>query len=488
MSSKKAIVIGSGIGGLAIAIRLSLKGYKVTVFETNSYVGGKVSWIEKDGFKWGFGASLLTLPELIDDLFTLAGKNPNDYYEYIQLNPITQYFYPDGTCINAYADREQFAAEIENKTSDKKETVLKYLDNIRYLFDLTEKTFLHSSLHKVKTYLSLKAAKIALISPFKLGLFSTVNKKLTKIFKDPKTIQLFNRYATYNGSDPFRAPAVLNIIAHPEFNKGAFILKDGMPSLTQNMHKLALELGVEFKLNHRVEKIIIEENKAKGVESNNQDFAADLIVSNMDVYFTYKKLIPQIKPPKKHIEQERSTSTLIYYWGMKKKFDKLHVHNILFSANYQKEFESLSNGEIFDDPTIYIFISSKINSSHAPENSENWFILINAPYNTNQEWEALNTKFRKIAIDKISKVLEENIEPFIVSEEFNTPTSIEAKTSSFAGALYGISTNSMMSTFHRHPNFSSKIKNLYFCGGSTHPGGGVPICLLSAKITDELIK
>jgi phytoene desaturase len=270
MSSKKAIVIGSGIGGLAIAIRLSLKGYKVTVFETNSHVGGKVSWIEKDGFKWGFGASLLTLPELIDDLFILAGKNPNDYYEYIQLNPITQYFYPDGTCINAYADREQFAAEIENKTTDKKEVVLKYLDNIQYLFNLTEKTFLHSSLHKVKTYLSLQAAKIAIISPFKLGLFTTVNKKLTQTFTDPKTIQLFNRYATYNGSDPFRAPAVLNIIAHPEFNKGAYILKDGMPSLTQNMYKLAKELGVDFKLNHKVDKILLQENQANGVQSNGQ--------------------------------------------------------------------------------------------------------------------------------------------------------------------------------------------------------------------------
>jgi diapolycopene oxygenase len=208
----------------------------------------------------------------------------------------------------------------------------------------------------------------------------------------------------------------------------------------------------------------------------------------MDVYFTYKKLMPQIKPPKKYIEQERSTSTLIYYWGMNKKFDNLHVHNILFSANYQREFESLSKGEIFEDPTIYIFISSKINSTHAPENGENWFILINAPHNTNQDWETLSAKFREIAINKISALLGEEIKPFIVAEESNTPTSIEIKTASFAGALYGISTNTMTSTFLRHPNYSNKVKNLYFCGGSTHPGGGVPICLLSAKITDELIK
>lgn len=488
MFSKKAIVIGSGIGGLAIAIRLALKGHSVTVFEANNHIGGKVSWIEKDGYKWGFGASLLTLPELIDELFILAGKNPSDYYEYIRLNPITQYFYPDSTIIKAFANKEAFAEEIEKKTIDSKAGILKYLLKIEYLYNLTENTFLHQSLHKIKTYLSLQALKIALLSPFKFGLFSTVNETLNKTFKDPKTIQLFNRYATYNGSNPYKAPAILNVIAHPEYNKGAYILKDGMPSLTQSLYKLAQELGVDFKLNHQVNKINVENNEVKGIECNQVNYQADLVVSNMDIYLTYKKLLPQKFEPKKYTEQERSTSTIIYYWGISKKFNQLDIHNIFFTKDYKQEFDCLSKGEIYEDPTIYIFISSKINATHAPEGKENWFILINAPHHTNQNWEELTKKYKHIAIKKISDMLKEDITPFIETEEINHPLSIEAKTASYAGALYGISTNSMNSTFKRHPNFNNNIKNLYFCGGSAHPGGGVPLCFLSAKITDELIK
>lgn len=487
MSQKKAIVIGSGVSGMSIAIRLAKKGYQVTVFEANEKLGGKITRLEKDGFKWGFGASLLTLPELIDELFVLAGKNPKDYYHYQRLNPITRYFFPDKTVVNAYAEREKFANEIASKTTDSAESVINYLKRIENAFRLTENTFLHKSLHRLRTYLSLEALKIAALSPTTLGLFSTVHKRNALAFKDPRTIQLFDRYATYNGSNPYKAPGVLNIIAHPEFNQGAFILEDGMPSLIENLHKLGKNLGVEYKTLSPVEEILIENKHVKGIKSNGQIYNADLVISNMDVYYTYKKLLPQFKAPEKYLNQERSTSTIIYYWGMNKPFPQLEVHNILFSDNYVREFEHLSNGTMYEDPTVYIFISSKINPGHAPEKCENWFVLINAPHHQGQDWEAQIKKMREKVINKINTILETDIRPHIVSEIVNHPQSIQTITQSYAGALYGNSTNKVMSTFLRHPNFNNKIKNLYFCGGSVHPGGGVPICLLSAKITDELI-
>jgi phytoene desaturase len=484
---KTAIIIGSGISGLALSIRLAKKGYVVKVFEKNEHVGGKISWIKKDGFQWGLGASLLTFPTYIDELFYLCNKNPKDYYHYHKLNPITKYFFDDRTVLNAYANQEEFANEIVNKTTEDKKTVLKYLNKIQNLYTLTEKTFLHQSLHKIKTYLSRNALKIFTTNPIKMGLLQTMHQKNKSYFKDSRIVQLFDRYATYNGSNPYKAPAVLNVIAHPEFNIGAYMMHDGMPSITANLYTLAKELGVEFILNAQVSEIILQEKKAIGIICGEQKYFADTIISNMDIYLTYKYLLPNTKVPKQYIEQEKSTSALIFYWGMSKQFPQLDVHNIFFSANYKAEFDALSNHEISFDPTIYIFVSSKINKKHAIENGENWFTLINVPNNKNQDWESITQKFREIIIQKISKILGEDISRYIITEVVNHPKSIENTTASYLGALYGNSSNKTMSTFLRHPNFTNKIKNLYFCGGSVHPGGGVPICLLSAKITDEII-
>lgn len=485
---KSVIVIGAGIAGLAAAIRLSAQGYQVTVFESNPTVGGKVSWIKQDGYQWGLGASLLTFPELVDELFELCGKRPSDYYEYIRLDPITKYFYEDGTTLNAYADKNKLAGEIAEKTKEKKETVLSYLQYLHEIFDLTEHTFLRKSLHRWNTYLTQNAADIFFTNPMKMGLFRTIHKKNASVFKDKRIVQLFDRYATYNGSNPYKAPSVLNIIAHPEFNRGGYIMKDGMPSITQNLYKLAQEMGVVFHLNTTVDEIVVQHKKAVGVKVAGAVYRADTIVCNMDINFAYSKLLSHHKEPVRYTRQEKSTSVIIFYWGMKKKFPQLDVHNILFSSDYEQEFRAISRGEISKDPTVYIFVSSKVNQDHAAPDGENWFTLINVPHDSGQDWEAYVEKYRHIMTEKINRLIGEDIRPYISTEVVNHPQKIREVTQSYMGALYGNSSNKVMSSFLRHPNFSSDIKDLYFCGGSVHPGGGVPVCLLSAKITADLIQ
>ncbi len=484
---KKAIVIGSGVGGMATAIRLAARGFEVEVFEKEEHPGGKVSWIAKDGFRWGIGASLLTLPFLIDELFFLCKKNPEDYYRYVSLEVINKYFFSDGTIINAYSDKQKFAEEIQRNTKDSAAQLLQHLKKIEQLYQLSAPVALEKSLHKFSTYTSKEGLQLFLTSPTKLGIFKTMNKKLQNIFVDKNTVQLFSRYATYNGSNPYKAPSILNVIAHPEYNHGAFMLIDGMPSLTMNLHKLAQEMGVTFHFNSLVQSIEYDNSRVLGIKVENTLVQAAYVISNMDIRLTYKHLLPQMTPPKSLIKEALSTSAMIFYWGMDKKYPKLDIHNILFSANYKKEFQDLSLGEIIDDPTIYVFISSKINPNHAIKDGENWFVLINVPHNSGQNWEALKDKFRAIIIQKISNTIGEDIAPHIITEVVNTPATIAAKTASYQGALYGNASNKVFSTFTRHPNFCRKVKNLYFCGGTVHPGGGVPISLLSAKITDALI-
>lgn len=211
-------------------------------------------------------------------------------------------------------------------------------------------------------------------------------------------------------------------------------------------------------------------------------------MSNADVVPTYRKLLPDLPAPEKVLSQERSGSALIFYWGIKGEFENLDLHNILFSGHYEEEFDFIFNHKkLHADPTIYINISSKEEANDAPEGCENWFVMVNAPANHGQDWDELKSQARQNIITKINRILGTDLETLIEEEEVLDPIKIEEKTSSYRGALYGAASNSKYAAFLRHPNFSSRLKNIYFCGGSAHPGGGIPLCLLSAKIVADNI-
>ena len=235
-----------------------------------------------------------------------------------------------------------------------------------------------------------------------------------------------------------------------------------------------------------VERIFIKDGKVKGIATDKREIESDIIISNMDIYHTYKKLLPSYKTPKKVKNNERSSSALVFYWGIKKSFPELDLHNIFFSSDYKKEFDKIfKENDISNDPTIYVNISSKDIPGHAPINKENWYVMINVPWNENQDWVQKTEKLKRLVIKKIDLTLSTNIEKLIETEKIVTPVDISNDTLSYKGALYGSSSNSKLSAFLRHPNFTRKIKNLYFCGGSVHPGGGIPLCLLSSKIVSN---
>ena len=483
--TKKVVVIGAGIGGLATAIRLSVKGYSVEVFESNSYVGGKLSQIESKNFRFDAGPSLFTLPELVDELFELANKNPRQYFNYIQLEESCRYFYTDGTSLRGYSDVHKFAEEAAKQTGVNPRKVIKYLKKSAYIYNSTAFLFLERSLHKWSSYTSFRVLKSFFKLPF-LGIFSSMHKANSKAFKNEKMAQLFDRYATYNGSNPYVAPSILNIIPHLEFNKGAFFPKGGMYSIALCLFDLAKSLGVKFNLNSKVSRIVENKGQVLGVEVDGMHTNADFVVCNLDIHFVYEKLLKGYKKPIKTLSQERSTSALIFYWGINKTFDNLDLHNIFFSKDYKQEFEFLRLGQnIFDDPTIYVNITSKKNKSDAPEGCENWFVMINVPSNTGQDWDSLIVSARQSIYRKLSQQLEINLESHILTEEILEPRTIESKTASYQGSLYGSASNNKISAFFRHSNFSNDIRGLYFCGGSVHPGGGIPLALSSAKIVDS---
>lgn len=320
-------------------------------------------------------------------------------------------------------------------------------------------------------------------------IFSTLHSANKKKFRSAHVIQLFNRYATYNGSNPYKAPGMLKLIPHVEINEGSFYPEGGMISINNALYNLALKKGVAFNFNTPVQRIIENENEAIGIVVNNENVFADVVISNADVYFTYLKLLNDEYKAKRNLKQERSSSALIFYWGIKQVFPQLELHNIFFSKDYEAEFKSIfKTKKPYSDPTVYINITSKMEPGiHAPEGKENWFVMVNVPSDLRMSEDNVISLYKKNILSKLNRMLQTDIEPLIETEAVMHPKLIEEQTASFSGALYGTSSNSRKAAFLRHPNFSKDIHRLYFAGGSVHPGGGIPLCLKSAEITADLI-
>lgn len=489
MNTKKlrAAIVGSGVAGLASAVRLSAKGFEVHVFEKNSYPGGKLSEIQVGRYRFDAGPSLFTMPEYLEDTLKSAGLHPSDYFKYIKHPTACHYFWDDGTFLPASGNVLEFAEKVEEVLKVPKNRVIQYLENARFTYEKTGKIFLEKSLHRWSTWLTADTLRAIAHLP-RYQITTTLHRVNEKWLKHPKLVQLFDRFATYNGSDPYQTPGIMHIIPHFEHNVGTFFPVGGMHAITQALYKAATDLGVKFYFNTQVEKIRWEGDLATGLHANGEFKPFDLIVSNMDVVPTYKYLLPDAPQPEKILSYPRSSSALIFYWGIKHQFQALDMHNIFFSNDYKAEFEHIFRKKtIYHDPTVYINITSRWNAGDAPEGCDNWFVMVNVPGNTGQNWDELLQQTRENVLNKLSKRLGKDIRPLIEAEATLDPRSIESKTFSFQGSLYGASSNDMFSAFARHPNFSRKIRNLYFCGGSVHPGGGIPLCLLSARIVSDLI-
>lgn len=481
-------VIGSGIGGLSAAIRLAVKGYKVTVFEQSSKAGGKISELKLDGFRFDTGPSLFTLPGLVDELFELCGMAPRDHFHYTALDSSCKYFWEDGTVITAWHDTKAFAAEVEEKTGVAGAKIHAFLARSRRLYELTAEVFLFSSFHRWRNFLK-PAYRKALFHLHELDAMVSMHRRNRKWFHHPKIVQLFDRYATYNGSNPYLTPATLNIISHLEHNVGAYFPDRGMYSIASSLQDLAQKQGVTFSFNSPVQEVVIESGCVTGLQVDQRFLPFDIVVSNIDIVPLYRHLLPRENIPRNQLRLERSSSALIFYWGVDREFPELKLHNILFSDDYRQEFDHLFGSRtISPDPTIYLFISSKMVRSDAPAGKENWYVMINVPENMGQDWDAMVAESRGNIIRKINRVLDADIGSHIVAEAMADPRTIERDTGSYQGSLYGLSSNGMFSAFNRHPNFKRKYRNLYFTGGSVHPGGGIPLCLASAKIVDQEIR
>ncbi|MBL7965608.1 MAG: phytoene desaturase [Prolixibacteraceae bacterium] len=478
----RTIIIGSGIAGLASAIRMARRGHSVQLFEASDRAGGKIAERRLSGFRFDAGPSLLTLPELVLELL-----DDDLQFSVRRLEVITNYFWEDNTQLKAWNDVDKLSQEISDKLGVSPEKVKSYLRKSATVYDLTADLFIFGSFHRLKNLLNRKSLK-TLLNIGKLKAFKSLHQFNTEELEHPKLVQLFDRYATYNGSNPYQTPATLSVISHLEHNLGAYIPENGMFQITDSLVRQSERLGVSFHLNEPVLKVEYSGGEVRGVHSGKGFYDADVVISDVDIHRFYSSLMPDAQKVTKIEKEERSSSALIFYWGMNGTFPELDVHNIFFSDRYEEEFRHLfSLKTAHSDPTVYIYISSKYNKSDAPEGGENWFVMVNAPADVGQNWDELIPQMRQYILEKLERMLKTSLSGKIVAEEILSPPEIWELTGSVNGSLYGSSSNSRYASFNRHPNFRKDIRGLYFVGGSVHPGGGIPLCLSSARIVEGLV-
>jgi phytoene desaturase len=487
MPQSSVSVIGSGIGGLSVAIRLAISGFDVTVYEKNDSPGGKLGILDQQGYRFDTGPSLFTQPANMEELFELAGEPIEAYFSYRPVNISCRYFFENGKTINAFTKSSDFARQMQEVTGESPEAIERYLKNSEKVYERVGNIFLNYSLHKSGTWLN-KRIFPALKQTGYDYIFSTLDQFNKSRLRTPEAVQIFNRFATYNGSNPYQAPGMLSLIPHLEQNQGTYYPKGGMISIVDALYKLAIKKGVRFNFGAKVESILTENGAVNGIVVNGEKRASKFVVSNVDVYYTYLHLLQDKMSASKVLKRERSSSALIFYWGIAKEFPSLHLHNIFFSKDYPAEFRHLFEyKKMFSDPTVYINITSKMEPGQAPAGKENWFVMVNAPAGSERFTKGLIEQSRLDILSKLNRMMGVDLEPLIETEETLTPGDIESKTDSYMGSLYGTSSNSKWAAFLRHPNFSSRIRGLFFTGGSVHPGGGIPLCMKSAKIVSELI-
>ncbi|MGA0041569.1 MAG: 1-hydroxycarotenoid 3,4-desaturase CrtD [Flavobacteriaceae bacterium] len=484
----KVVIIGSGIAGMAASVRLAVAGHQVSIYETNGFVGGKLSSFKIGDYRFDAGPSLFTMPHFITELFELAGEQAEDHFQYTKKNIGCKYFWKDGTILNAYADQSAYLKEVEDRLGVPAARLKTYLDRAQLKYELTAPLFLEQSLHKWRGLLRKETWEcIKHLSLFEIG--QSLHQVNQKQLEESHLVQLYDRFATYNGSNPFQTPGIMTLVQHLEQHYGTFVPKKGMVSISESIAELAKRCGVSIHLNKKVDEILVRQNKAIGIQTGTETVDADLVVSNMDVVPTYRHLLPRQKAPERILKEDRSSSAIIFYWGVKSTFPNLELHNIFFSEDYKAEFEAIfKNQTVPLDPTIYVNITSRDVAGDAPKGCENWFVMINTPCDSGQDWESMVNQLREAVLQHLQFTLKKDLGSLIEEEYIMTPPMIAERTGSHQGALYGSSSNGAMSAFLRHTNFSRHIKNLFFCGGSVHPGGGIPLCLLSAKIVTDLIQ
>lgn len=490
-SGTRTAIVGAGLGGLAAGIRLALAGQRVHILEKNARVGGKLNLEEGAGYTFDTGPSLFTMPWVVRELWAAAGRNADDVLDIRPVDPVCRYRWRDGTVWDHRAALPDLLAEINRLEPRDAQGFFRFMAWAGAIYRATADPFLLAPFQGIQDFITPRFLRdVAALDPL-----STVAQAVDRHFRSRYLRQVFYRYATYNGSSPFRAPATFCVIPYIEFAEGGWYLGGGMYSLARAMLSLALELGVEVETGAEVVDVEASNGKTTGVRlAGGRRVAADLVVINVDALHGLRHLVaPEHRRvfTNRRVEgYEPSCSGFVLLLGIDRDYPELAHHNIFFSPDYPAEFRAMFDlGVPAVDPTLYVAVTARSDAGHAPAGHLNLFVLVNAPATGPRvDWEREAQGYRDLVVQRLEQAGLTDLSRHIRFERRITPADFAERYGAWRGAIYGPSSNSRSAAFVRPPLQSPDVAGLYFVGGSTHPGGGIPLVILGGRAVAATIE
>jgi phytoene desaturase len=491
--ASSAVIIGGGLAGLAASVELARRGVEVTLVEKNRHLGGKMNVLERDGFTFDMGPTILTLPEVIRGVIERAGRRVEDYIEFIELDPQWRCVYEDGTVLDLRPGVDAMSRALEEQFpgTGSGEGYRRFLEFSRRMRRLSEQVFFYKDVGAIPDVMrQTKAFDPSLLRDvLGMRLHSTVGSTAHRMITEPHVRQMVEHFLQYVGSSPFLAPAILSLIASVQADEGCWYARGGTRQVARGLARLGEELGVEHITGVGVSSVMHDGRRALGVAlEDGRSVKADVVVSNCDVQRTLRDLVkaPGARDAQRSIarQYEPACSGVVLYLGLDRQYEMLAHHNFFFSTDSQREFGQIyREGVPTDDPTLYICAPSRSEPDQAPGGGEALYVLIHTPWRrADQRWEGEGGLFgwyRRLVLEKMERMGLEDLQRHIVTEGSLTPDTIESMYNAEGGAIYGLASHGRLKGGFKPRNRSRTLEGLYFAGGSVNPGPGVPMVVMS---------
>jgi phytoene desaturase len=477
-------IIGSGFSALAAACYLAKAGHEITVFEKNSTIGGRARQLKKEGFTFDIGPTWYWMPDVFERFFADFGKKPSDYYELIKLSPAYQVYFGIIDFVTIADNLPEIINTFESIEKGSGKTLEKFMAEAKNNYDIAIKDLVYNPGVSPLELITLETAK-------KVGqFFSTISKEVRKRFKNDKLIQILEFPVLFLGAKPSNTPAFYSFMNFADFGLGTWHPKNGMYSVVLAMETLAKELGVVFQTNASVDKIIVKNKAAIGIQINGKKHFCDIVLSGADYHHTETLLDKKDRVYTESFWENKTfaPSSLLFYIGFDKKIENVEHHTLFFDVSFEKHAEAIyDNPKWPEEPLFYASFPSKTDSSVAPSGREAGIFLIPLAPGI-EDTEAIRQKYFEKIITRFEKLTQQNIKNNIIFMESFCVNDFIKDYNSYKGNAYGMANTLMQTAFLRPKLKRKKVEHLYFTGQLTVPGPGVPPSLISGKLVSELIE
>lgn len=488
--AKRVLVIGAGLGGIAAAARLARRGFDVTVVERLAEPGGRCHRLEHEGFRFDTGPTLFLMPAVFEELFGDLGERLHDHLDLVRLDPTYRVHFHDGSHLDLTSNLVQMQAQLESMEPGAFEAFLHFIASGCRFYNLSLKYFVGRNFYTPWDHFNLGNV----LRVFQMKALNSHHGHTSRHFRDKRLRAAFSFQNMYLGLSPFNAPATYSLLQYSELGDGVWFPRGGMYRTIEAIVQIAEALGVRFHYNAAVERIELDGRTTRGVRlENGERLPADLVLVNADLPYAYRALLPDDGAAAGMSRKRYSSSTLMFYWGVRGERTPALLHHNVFLADhrYRESFDQIFHGlTLPDEPSFYVNAPTRTDSRFAPEGHDGLMVLVPVGHlneRAPQDWDRLRDCAREAVFQGLAKVGLADLPSRIVAEESLGPPGWEQRYNLTRGAAFGLSHNFLQVGYLRPRNRHSRYRNLYFVGASTHPGTGLPIVLLSARLVVERI-